>query len=326
MMNADKEAVAYTFKLELPYLLRIPNKLYQLRYGRSHSTIKTESVDKSIGEDSESKGRVMFKVVTGELTEASGADVPGALLRFTRVEICFGMNHAKSAGKHDTTVIARNNALTALNRFLDVYRYIASDKTVRPLSRSEFHQVRGGQSLHIREDRQEGDMGTTSFGTMFDDSEPISMGSVQIIEETKVSELESRLLAGQIPTVSNLLLLNAEGSKTRGENRIAVIDGHAAFDILTESKAIEIIVRTGKTREEAEQMLEFANTLAIWRNHLVPVIDRDILQRTPYQSWDEKWRQLRNRVVHDGHTPSDKEVDEFLSDMNELSKFVQNSI
>jgi len=318
--RVDNE-IGFLFKLCLPYCLRLPDKSYKLRYGAGSCVIETHRVDAFLRKSSDSPGCVAFKAVSGELTEASGADIPGAMLRYTVATIMFGKRLHGPEVAESVKLAARDRALLYLNHFLDLYRVIVGDSAIRHLTRSEFHSVRAGQALHVRTHRRQGTEGILEMGVMFDEKDPVSIGTVTLLTDEQLRAFEQRLSAGQTPPLPDLLLLNAEGSLSRGDNKLAVVDAHAAFDILTEAKAKERLVSAGKTGDEAEWLLEPMSTARIWSAHLESCIDAAILREIPYQKWRDSWRVLRNRVVHDAYEPTDNEATQYLMDLKRLCAF-----
>lgn len=322
MTKQLNDETEFLFRLCLPYYLRIPDKIYKLGSSVGGCLIQTRRVEASLRQRSGTTRSVAVEAATGRLTEGSFADVPGALLRYTVVSIMFSLLCATPTTPRTLKLAARDRALQYLNRFLDLYRHIASDVDIRHLSRSEFHAVRAGHALHFQTNRIRGQQGTFEMGVLFDEKQPASIGSIELVTAEQLDKLEKGLSIGVVPALPDLLLLNARGSALRGENRLAIIDAHAAFDILSEAKAMERLVRAGRTSVEAERILEPMSTSRIWSEHLEPYLDPTDLQKTPYQKWRENWRGLRNRVVHDGYEPSDGEADEYLNDIEKLCAFV----
>ena len=89
MRKRKRKEAEFRISLALPWLLRLPDSTYKGTHGRNQYLIVTKAEVKESAETEEGAGRVAFQPMTGELTRAAGAHVPGALLQFTEVRLGF---------------------------------------------------------------------------------------------------------------------------------------------------------------------------------------------------------------------------------------------
>jgi hypothetical protein len=310
---------AFQVSLALPWLLKLPDAEYHAKRGRDEYVVRTKRHVLAVGSHDSPEPSVMFDQRTGELASATGAHVPGAMLRHTEVHIGFftrvpsmDMDHQR----RDRVIVL---AYQALNHFLDVYRFAAGDTDIRPLSFREFHQVRAGQALFVQCHMREGEHGSLSRGVVFEDDDPMVLGKPATLAEAELTEFRERLRLGHRPVLGRLLLLNAQMYCSSGQTRFGVIDMNAALDIVAEQKA-------GKCAEPAVpvERLERMTTVAIMQEVLLPRVDRNHQIHTVWADWFGTFRQLRNRVIHDAYEPTLDEAERSLDNISHLYELVDS--
>ena len=325
MAVSDKVKADFRISHLLPWALRLPDSTYECTDGHNHYSLTTKTHESTIGEDTTEGATFMVRAMTGQITEASKTHIPGAMLRYTEVTITFSKKIPESAVRQADIKDVLSLAHRFLNRFLDCYRLITRDSEVRPLTRAEFHQVRGGRALSVwcNVKRSNG-TGTLGAGVFFDEENPIVIGNSKPLTESEVTELRKHLRAGEIPALAPLLLLNAEMYLRSGQNKLAVIEMNTAFDILVEQKAKALLVHLGQTPSDVENELERKNTTAIVKTFLLPNIDPPSANDFPWDEWYTKYRPLRNRVVHDGYEPEVEEAQNSLANLRKMCNFISS--
>lgn len=304
--------VEFRFTLALPFHLRLSDAGYEGNLGRNAYLLHTKSIYSPIGEDNTSPGKLAFKPFTGELTMATGAEVPGALLRYTLVCVQFWKKLSRSDLDENDCVKALAQAHRYLNHFLDIYRFLTQDTEVHPLTRREFHQVRAGRALHRSVHLKQGEKAQLQFGIIFDEDDPITLGPPVPLEDSVQVEFRRLLKSSVVPALPGLLLLNAESYLRSGEERLAVIDMNAALDIVMETVALSLLEAKGTPRNVARDMLEGMLTRRIILEIVDPGLALDIKSDPDWIAWDASCRMLRNRVIHDAYEPKAGEASESL--------------
>jgi hypothetical protein len=323
MDEEEKSEVQFSISLALPWQLRVPDGIFEGRHGRNHYALATKAASNRVGNSVPVQPTVLFRVMSGELTSAAGAHVPGAMLCYTEVTITFlkRVPHAAIETEDTERVIA--SAHKYLNHFLDCYRFVAKDTDVRPLNRREFHEVRAGRGLRVQSKVQRPDgTGTLMSGVYFDENDPIVLGSAGPIDAQALTELRQRLKEGHAPRLDRLLLLNAEAYLKSGETRLAVVDMNAALDVLVEQKAKIWLVQHAHSASAASEVLGKMNTTVIMRDILRPILHVPTPADFPWDEWYQKHRLLRNPVVHDAYEPTVPEAAESFENVSKLCEFL----
>lgn len=314
----------FRITLSLPWLLRLPDLTFEGKHGRNQYRLFTKAVLDRDGDEEERDPRVAFRAMTGEITEAKGAHLPGAMLRYTEVSIGFFKRIRGTAVCKEDFDAVITIAHGCLNHCLDVYRYMTKDTEVRPLSNSEFHQVRAGRGLLLQSKVETGSRGKLTSGVFFNEADPISLGKHTAVDEETVLELRAHLKAGHTPALSPLLLLNAQTYLRTGQTRLAVVDMSAALDILVEQKARAFLIHSDGDPDDVSERLERKTSGAIMHEILLPNMEIPPEADFPLDDWLGKHRHLRNRVVHDGHEPTAQEAKECFENVSRLCGFLSS--
>jgi len=323
MDEPQRTECQFRISLALPWLLKLPDSTYEGRHGRNQYRLVTKAHVTSVGNAVGEGASVMFHAMSGQLTRATGAQVPGAMLRYTEVVIDFFKKIAGSAVSQDDRKRVITIACRCLNHFLDAYRFVAKDFEVRPLSPKEFHETRGGRGLKVQSNmKRSNGHGTLTSGVFFDEKNPVILGGTTSIADAAVDELREHLRAGHTPPLSPLLLLNAEMYLQTGQTRMAVIDASAALDVIVEQIAQMWLLRNGELLTDVDRKLEKMNTVVIMKDILLPNLEIPVDSDFPWENWCKKYRVLRNRVVHDAYEPSPDETQECFDNISRLCKFI----
>lgn len=324
MDEPQRTDAQFQVSLALPWLLKLPDSTFEAQHGRNRYLLATKAYMTSVGETASDEAAVLFRPMSGQLTAAAGARVPGAMLHYTEATIGFFKQIRGPAVAEDDTKKVLAIARTCLNHFLDVYRFIARDTDVRPFSLREFHEVRAGRGLLVQSIVKRADGGgTLASGVYFDEKEPILLSSPPPLGDPAVTELREHLKAGHTPALSQLLLLNSEMYLQAGQTRLAVIDMNAALDVLVEQKAQMWLLHNGLSAADVNAKLEKKNTVAIMRDILLPNLEVPPGSDFPWDEWFGKHRHLRNRVVHDAYEPKPEEARESFDNVNRLCRFIR---
>lgn len=330
MLEKKKPKQEIRIRLALPFLIRLKDGTYQCRMGKNEFLLHLQSIKTDLTkentkstEDSSQESRVLTKASTGELTEAVGAKVPGAMLQYSLVTLQFWKRSTiKSNEMQDE--INKNIALAHkfLNRFIDVYRFITSDIEAHSLTRGQLFEVRAGQTFHFWMNclEEDGLKGKLIMGTDF--GEHGVMPIPQPFGDNDHQRITQMLLEGVEPPIVDLLLLNSRSFLRDGERRLGVIELGTACDIDVEQVTLNMLKARGELTDKMRERLENNSTRWIAREILQPIINEDTINSAPYTKWDNDFRPLRNRVVHDAHDPTPEQVEAALEVIESLHAFL----
>jgi hypothetical protein len=324
-LQADNRLEAeFIVTVALPYYLRIPDTAFHC----PQYNLSTQLQEQSIGDPAKAphlEGRdtafVCYRVATGELTGAKGIETPGAMLRYTLVSIAFRriIDRPDISEAHEQQII--NIVHKYLNHFINVYRIISGDIEVRPLTKAELCKVRAGRGLHMRATIHHGNSDTLQSGII---GTPFIARGLDLLTQTQIEEIRTKLESNQTPLLAPLLLLNAESYIYTGEHKLAVIDMNTALDISVEQKALHLLVKEGMPDDEARTKLEKQLTVQIVENILLPKITANDKDKFPWIEWKDKFRPLRNKVVHDGYEPTAAEAIASLETVSKIFWFINS--
>lgn len=316
--------VTVSIELELPFVLRLPDAVYDCRLGPECFAIQL----RRIGSPPVGAGSVTTSIVmtpaTGEVRAdpSQNAAIPGVTLLHTRATVTFPY----SSHEKDEQVLAAEERETGrrfINAFLDLYRGFFLDLAVRPLQPAEFYEVRFGKAVRHRVEMWDG-MGKRKarFGVTFGDY-PLTVGVGELIPDEKI--IRFRALAAsrcELP-LSTSLIMNARTLISQGDYRMAVVETGTALDVLIEDIAIRILVSQGSDRGDATRRLEPMSTTAIARAVIEPVWQ--ILRTAEWAAFRDGFRQMRNSVVHDALQPSKDMASGFVNMVVGLRDKLQNA-
>jgi len=263
------------------------------------------------------KPRVLFKIMTGELTEAYKSQIPGGLLQYTLITVQFWRKKRRDISEEIQQQCDCRLAYRFINRFIDIYRYVTKDLEVRPLTWKDFHSVRAGRALHYLGNEIVKGNGKLIMGVMFTEDFPIVMADDVLLNEEQHSNIIEWLYNDKKPEIVDLLLLNAEAYKMDQEFRLAVVEVGTALDVVVEMAALQAMKGQGFSQIDIEK-LERLSTKQIVEEKLRTLIKPDIYKLKVWQDWDKIGRVLRNKVVHDGYEPTIDEVQFCLNTVKSL--------
>ena len=321
-MTSKPKECHFAFSIALPWLLQIPNRTFRTRSGHNECGISTLKQNVNLDSSSGTSAHVLFRGIDGLLTSATDAEVPGAMLSYTRVSIEFTRKIEAAEPTENETETARNSARRYLNRFLDAYRYVSKDTRVRCLSQAEFHKVRSRHALHFVTRSRVKKRVVQKMGVMFDEQDPLCLGKTEEIPLAQIEELTTRLESGQEPLPEWLLLLNAESYIRSGEYKLAVIDMNTALDIVSERQAFHWLTHKGTSKKDSETCLNKMFTMTIVEQILIPAIPESARGSFRWEDWRQQCRPLRNRVVHDGYEPTCDEAEASYEIVSSCCKYI----
>jgi hypothetical protein len=314
-------------RLALPFQIRLKDGTYRCKLGKDEfllhlRSIKTDLVNGKVksAEGYSEGSRVLTRPSTGELTEAVAAKVPGAMLQYSLVMLQFWKRGTIKSKETQAEINEKNVALAHkfLNRFINVYRFITSDIEAHPLTQRELSEVRANQTLNFQIDcpQQRKRVMGTYFGEHGFTSMPQPFGDD---EHQRVTQM---LLEGVEPPIVDLLLLNSRAFLRDGERRLAAIELGTACDIDVEQVTLNMLKLRGELTAKMKESLETNSTRWIAREILQPIINENIINSAPYTKWNNDFRPLRNRVVHDAYDPTPEQAEAALQVIESLHAFL----
>ena len=317
-----KRQIEVRLSLALPFVIRLEDGAYHGYLTNNEFLIHLKYRSINLGEDTTQESSFAHKVSTGELTEAHNINVPGAMLQYSFVTMQF-WKRVSSLSNNEEKII--QNSITRchkyLNRFIDIYRFLTLDTEVHPLTIAEFHATRTGQSLHYWINCNE--EGKLIMGSAF--GEP----GISTIPKPFGAEIDTRIRdmfeAGAQPPIVELLILNAKSYLEKGEYRLAVIDLGTALDVNVEQVTIDLLKQRGELTDQKVKELERLTTKLTIENILKHVIEQDITKSKEWILVDNKFRTLRNKVIHDAYEPTQKEVIEAMEIVRSFQKLLNEA-
>jgi hypothetical protein len=302
---SPKREIEIKVTLALPFMVRLRDGTYHGRIERDEFLLHLRSYRTDLGEDTGQESKVLFQASTGKLTEAYQVRVPGAMLQYSLVTLHFWrkgsiISETNEAVKQDS--LARAHRF--LNHFIEVYRFITLDTEVRTLANKEYQRVRAGQALHYWISSPE--EGKLLMGVQIAEpgitAPPLGFFGSEV--EKPISEI---LLAGKRPSIVALLLLNAKSFLEEGEFRLSITELGSALDIDVEQTTRNILKSHGELTEKMERKLEELSTTKIVGQVLGNIVKQDILNSPEWSQIYNKFRPLRNSVIHDAYEPTQAE-------------------
>jgi hypothetical protein len=306
----QKYRIEVRITLVLPFVIRLNDACYHGKVEGNQFNLHLKYCIKNPAKESDKESIVAFKLTTGELDEASNIKVPGALLQYSMAQVQFWRNVEFDSAEAQQGSIQKclDRAFLYLNRFIDIYRYSTSDTEVRPLTKTEYYATRANHPLHFWINCQEkrkllmgnsfGEAGVSTLPPLFGDN----------IRNT----IDEMFKSGEQPPITDLLLLNARTYIENGEFRLAIVELGSALDIRVEQITKSFLEQGNKLTEENKKKLENLPTKQIVEQLLNPVLKENIMESAVWMEIDNKFRKLRNAVIHDAYNPTKLQSSEAL--------------
>jgi hypothetical protein len=291
--------------LALPFMLHLRDGTYRGRIDKEEFSLHLQSYRADLGKGDDQESRAFFQASTGKLTEAYQVKIPGAMLQYSLVTIHF---HRKGSIISETNEQVIQDSVSRahrfLNHFIEVYRVVTSDTDARTLANTEYQRVRAGQALHYcinSPGERKCLMGVQIAEPGITAPLPEFLGSEV---EKPVKEI---LIAGRRPSIVALLLLNAQSFLEEGQFRLSVIELGSALDVNVEQTTRNLLKSRGELTEEMSKKLEKLTTAPIVEQILSSIVKQDILNSPEWSQIHNKFRPLRNSVIHDAYEPTQAE-------------------
>ena len=193
-------------------------------------------------------------------------------------------------------------AVGHVNQFLEIYRASLGYYWIRTVSPSEvvyFMRTtvpKSGENYH--------------HGVMYPGS-ALTPGTSTISEESH-DIIEARLNTEHEIPITISLRLDAQDKLDLGEYRLAVITAGTMFEAFLKDGLKELMAAEGMSDEEIESVFvdngDYTSISTLAKVTVPKALHFDFEETVEFESWDEKTREMRNRVVHEGYIPSEDEA------------------
>jgi hypothetical protein len=316
--------------LACPFVLRLKDGDYPCKLGKNTFSLKIAASKNDYIDKSETKDNLtndssfIIESVTGKITQAIGVSIPGMTSQYSFITIEYFKKILRIVDAQVEQDRDLKRSLKFLNYFIDTYRYVTQDVEVHPLTYKEFTDIRAGQSLSYSVISPQ--TNTYTSGSIFGAGISTSFLPFGDNEHQQIKQLLSN--GTQISTV-NLLLLNSKAYLKHFELRLAGIELGSAVDIFVEKMAANII---SNNNLGDEFNLEKMNTKPIIEKIINPFVNNTLSDTDSYIQWDNYFRDLRNKVIHDAYEPKQDEVekaigivDTLIEDLSKLSYQMQGN-
>ena len=312
-MSAEnrKDEVFIKITLALPFVVRLNDGEYICKMNKNSFGIKLTFVNSVMGDQNKNDASFAHQSSTGQLTEAKNVSIPGAHLQYSLVDIMFTRRVDFSSPEAQQNCIEESieKAYIFLNRFVDVYRLISCDTNVVPLTRADFYGTRANQSLHFWANCPS--IGKLAMGSHFG-KQGISAAPNPLGDELQ-NKIIDFLKSGEQPQIIDLLLLNAKSYIEKGDYRLAVIELGSALDINVEQVAKRLLNIHKEYDIKNSDSIDKMTTKKIIENIISKTVPTKINDSSEWLAVDNKFRELRNTVIHDAYVPSLVEAEDAMN-------------
>lgn len=193
-------------------------------------------------------------------------------------------------------------AVDHVNRFLEVYRASLGYYWIRGVSPSEVVYF---MRTTVSENEDIYNHGTIYLGSA------LTPGTSTIDEEAH-DTIEARLnTEHNIPIIISLRL-DAQDKLDLGEYRLAVITAGTMFEAFLKDGLKDLMAAQGMPDDEIESVFvddeDYTSITTLAKETVPKTLHFDFEATDEFEAWDEKTREMRNRVVHEGYVPSEEEA------------------
>ncbi|ELY52338.1 hypothetical protein [Natronococcus jeotgali] len=193
-------------------------------------------------------------------------------------------------------------AVDHVNQFLEVYRASLGYYWIRGVSPSEVvYFMRATVS-------ENGD--TYDHGTMYPGN-ALTPGSSTIDKEAH-DTIEARLDTEHKVPITISLRLDAQDKLDLGEYRLAVITAGTMFEAFLKDGLKDLMTAQGMPDDKIESVFvddgDYTSITTLAKETVPKTLHFDFEATDEFEAWDEKTREMRNRVVHEGYVPSEEEA------------------
>ncbi len=201
-------------------------------------------------------------------------------------------------------------ALDAVNRLLDVYRYVTGADYIERLSALNVINV-----FFLKQN-----MGFYPIGS------PTGIGSaIMNRSHHEIERMESMLESGERPPLFELLRLSAKASYSNGSLTLAIVQSFQALEISLERFIFTAYLARGMAEGDIEGLLD-----AKWRtkDRLRDVV-RELTGKSAnkeafWDRWCTAYDKIRNEVIHGGRDATVQEATAVMKANDEVMDWVRN--
>jgi hypothetical protein len=191
-----------------------------------------------------------------------------------------------------------DKAIQCIKRIISVYRYVTGIVNMQSLSRADIfsHVVK-----HY--DAQGNELPGSVFAI---GGTPMHFGGGHepVISNEHLLEINKMLSNNQkISTVAELLA-DARDNHFYENFRIAVAEAESAFEVFIDRYLADKYRSKGTSEQEINSILENTGLKNLLKDHIKKFVSFDYSTSNEFADWERKSYLIRNKVVHDGYTPT----------------------
>lgn len=234
--------------------------------------------------------------------------------RYTKVMILIPNTYSKEEIENGSEKLLNkisDEALSAINNLLDVYKYVTKSDYIERLgylSVNNYYFVDFNIGYYPC---------SAGFGIQ---------SAVMNRSHEEIKRIGSMLALGEKPPLHELLMLNASFSLKKNALTLAVVESFQALEVFLEHYLFTKYKTHNLSEKEVNTILRKKwNIKTRLKECLLELTGFKISSRWPlWEAWCTAYDKVRNEVIHRGKTPSQKEAENILKMNVELVETVSN--
>lgn len=311
MSNKSSDRIAHhsIVRFDLPFGIDLPDDNYSLlldSYSAVVSLRKTKRV-----------GNIAGMPAGVEFAPMSLPNDRWGRLFYTTAQVI--LKHSKPV-EADVTLdfVCLDRAIECIRRIISVYRNVTGIVNMQSLSKADIfsHIVEhydaqgnklpglvlaiGGTSMH--------------FGG----------GTEPSISDEHLRKIKQMLSNNQkISTVAELLA-DAQDNHFYENFRIAVAQAESAFEVFIDRYLADKYRSRGTSEQEINSILENTGLKNLLKDHIKKFVSFDYATSSEIADWERKSYSIRNKVVHDGYTPTMQESHDVIETVYKTIVYIKS--
>ena len=251
---------------------------------------------------------------TGENVERDKDSI--GYFRYSQVCVLLNTSYSKEEleeeKKGDKLTELRNLSVSAINKTLDVYKFVMQEEYIERLGHIAIDQIYFVDH---------------NLGYYFSFGSDYGIRSAMINRSRdEIGQFSDYVSQGYEPPVSDLVLLESESSYIRKDYKSSVIKAFQGLEIFLENFLTSKLLRKGLSEDEAKTKLEEGNN---WRlkNRLTSVLqeicDKNMNKSDTWEEWCTLYDKVRHDVVHRNKDISEEKTRRIIDINKKIIKLVQ---
>jgi hypothetical protein len=205
-------------------------------------------------------------------------------------------------------------AVGAINRIIEVMRYVTSDIILQKLARTDLfsYSVQHFDSNGIE---------LPGLALAIDGNMRFNVPAISDQNIRKISEMLAN--NGKMPIYVQLLM-DARDSHYYGNFRVAVTEAESAFEIFVQQFLATKYHKQGMDDTRISQIIDKTGFINLAQNHINKFLSGNFGSSPQFIEWENRVYKLRKKVIHYGHTPSVDESKDAVETVNKTIMFIMS--